>query len=729
MSLLDDIPHMTLTTSTRQAFSGLFRTSLASAILLALAAPAASLAAETPADPPANEAAAKDAKDLDRVKVVGDRYLPDYAARRTRGATKTDTPLLDVPQAVTVVTDKLVVDQGITSMGDAFRYMPGVGTAQGEGNRDTPVLRGNSTTADFFVDGIRDDMQYFRDVYNLERIEALKGANAMIFGRGGSGGVINRVTRQADGMEHRSGSLQLGSNQRRRATVDYGTGIGGDAGFRINAMYENSDSFRDGVTVTRYGANPTFGIDFGNSTHLNLSYERFHDTRTADRGIPSFQGKPVDTDPSTFFGNPDLSVTEATVDAFDTTLDHAFSDNISLRNHLRWADYDKMYQNVFPSSVNAIGNLVTLAAYSNATQRRNLFNQTDLVWKLATGSIQHTVLGGIELGRQVSDNFRQTGYFAPGSNVVPISNPTVSVPVEFRQSATDADNHGIAKVAAIYLQDQIEFSPHWQAIIGLRHDDFRVDLRNNRTGEVLHSYDGMLSPRAGLVYKPLDNVSFYASYSKAFQPRAGDQLASLSASNASLKPESSVNREIGAKWDITPDLQASAAVYRLERGNVAVVDPADVTKMILVDGQYVRGVELGLAGRVTDAWQLMGGYAYQAGEITATQSATALKGNRLAQLPKHSASLWNRYDINQTVGVGLGIVYRGSIYANVDNKVALPAFTRFDAAVYWTLNPMLQLQLNVENLANKQYFASAHSNNNISPGALRSAWVSLNYHF
>ncbi len=722
---------MTRRMNIRQALPGHFRNSLAGAILFAVTAPAAALAAEvTVAEPnEAAEAAGENPTDLERVKAVGDRYLPDYSARRTRGATKTDTPMLDVPQAVTVVTDKLVADQGITSMGDAFRYMPGVGTAQGEGNRDTPVLRGNSTTADFFVDGIRDDVQYFRDVYNLERIEALKGANAMIFGRGGGGGVINRVTRQADGMDHRTGTVQLGSNQRRRATVDYGTGIGSDAGFRINAMYENSDSFRDGVNVKRYGANPTFGIDFGSNTRLHLSYERFHDERNADRGIPSFQGNPVVTDPSTFFGSSALSVTDATVDAFDATLEHAFSETFSLRNHLRWAEYDKFYQNVFPSSVNATGTQVTLAAYSNATQRWNLFNQTDLVWKLTTGRIQHTVLAGAELGRQVTDNFRQTGYFAPGANVVPVANPTVDVPVTFRQSATDAGNHGVARVAAIYLQDQIEFSPHWQAIIGLRHDDFRVDLRNNRTGQDFRSEDGMLSPRVGLVYKPLDTVSFYASYSKAFQPRAGDQLASLKADNASLKPETFLNREVGAKWDIKPDLQASLAAYRLDRGNVAIVDPADVSRMILVDGQYVRGVELGIAGRITDAWQLMGGYAYQTGEITATQSATAVEGNRLAQLPQHSASLWNRYDFNQTIGVGLGIVYRGSIYANVDNKVTLPAFTRFDAALYWTLNPMLQLQLNIENLSDKRYFASAHSNHNISPGAPRSAWITLNYHF
>ncbi|MCE5232816.1 MAG: TonB-dependent siderophore receptor [Mizugakiibacter sp.] len=706
----------------------LFPLALAFALGLAPCAPAH---AAEPAGHAAEEDAngSNEATELESVVVTGQRYLPDYSARHTRSATKTDTPLLDVPQAVTVVTDKLIADQAMTSMAEAFRYMPGIGVAQGEGNRDTAVLRGISSTGDFFVDGIRDDVQYYRDVYNLERVEALKGPNAMIFGRGGSGGVINRVTRQADGMDHRSGSLQLGSDQRRRGTLDYGAGIGDDAGFRINAVYENSNSFRDKFELERYGANPTFGIDFGADTHLHLSYEHFHDGRTADRGVPSFQGRPVDTDPSTFFGNPDLSRTKATVDAFDATLEHTFSDDLSLRNHLRWADYDKMYQNVFPGAVDSTGTMVTLSAYNNATARRNLFNQTDLVWKAATGGIQHTVLAGAELGLQVTDNFRMTGYFAPGTNVVPLSSPTVDVPVEFRQSATDADNHGVARVAALYLQDQIELSPHWLAILGVRRDDFRVDLHNNRNSQDFRSDDDPWSPRAGLIYKPVDDISLYASYSKAFQPRAGDQLASLNASNASLEPESFLNREIGAKWDIRPDLQASAAMYRLDRGNVAIVDPDDATRMILVDGQVAKGAELGIAGHITPAWQVMGGYAYQTGEITATQSATAVKGNRLAQLPRHTVSLWNRYDFSQKFGAGLGIVHRGAIFANVDNQVTLPAFTRVDAALYWTLDPSMQVQLNIENLGNKRYFASANSNNNISPGAPRSAWLSVNFHY
>ena len=706
-------------------------TPLAVALFALLASPAIAHAADRTedADPPATPI------DLDKVEVVGQRYLPDYATRKTRSATKTDTPLLDVPQSVTVVTDKLVADQAMTSLSDAFRYMPGVGLAQGEGNRDTPVLRGNSSTADFFVDGIRDDVQYIRDTYNLERVEALKGPNALVFGRGGSGGVVNRVTRQADGQSHRAASLQVGSGDRRRGTLDYGDGIGdGGAGFRVNSVFEDSASFRNGYSVERYGINPTFGFDIAPGTRVELSYEHFHDERVADRGVPSLDGRPVDTDPSTFFGNPDESPVEATVDAFDAVLTYAFGEHLQLRNHFRYADYDKFYQNVFPGAVDAATQTVAISAYNNTTARRNLFNQTDLVWETTTGAIRHTVLAGAEFGRQVTDNQRMTGYFgAPGSTTtsirVPLASPTTSEIPLFRPSATDADNHGVAKVAALYLQDQVEFSPQWQAILGLRYDDFQVDLRNNRTGATVSSEDGLLSPRAGLVYKPLDRVSLYASYSMAYQPRAGEQLASLTASNAALDPETFRNREIGAKWDIRPDLQASLAVYRLDRGNVAVTDPADATRMILVDGQSTEGVELGIAGRITESWQVMGGYAYQDGEITTTQSATAVAGNRLAQLPRHSASLWNRYDVNTAFGVGLGIIHRGAIYANVDNLVTLPAFTRFDGAVYWTLNPSVQLQLNIENLGNKRYFASAHSNNNLSPGTPRSAWLTMNVHF
>lgn len=687
------------------------------------------------ADKPANDdPAQRKPTDLNKVEVFGQRYLPDYSAREIHSATRTETALLDVPQSITVVTDKLIADQAMTSLAETFRYMPGIGLAQGEGHRDAPVLRGNTSTADFFVDGIRDDVQYMRDVYNLERAEALKGPSALVFGRGGSGGVLNRVTRLADGDHHRSGTLQLGSDNRRRTTLDFGSPIANAGGFRINAMREDSANFRDGFELKRYGVNPSYGVDLGASTRLQLSYERFHDERVTDRGVPSLNGGPLDVDPSTFFGNQSQSPADATVDAFDASLAHEFANGLTLRNHLRWADYDKFYQNVFPGAVDAAAQTVSLSAYSSATTRRNLFNQTDFTWQASTGGIQHRLLAGAEFGRQVTDNLRLTGFFgAPGSTTttihVPLANPISTSPVAFRPNATDPSNHGVATVASVYLQDQIELSPQWQAIIGLRYDDFSVDLRNNRSGATFRSEDGLLSPRAGLVYKPVNAVSLYTSYSLTHQPRAGEQLASLNASNAALEPEAFRNREIGAKWDIRPDLSASIAMYRLDRGNVAIADPSDPTRSILVDGQVGKGLEFGIAGRITEAWQLMGGYAYQTGEITATQSAAARAGNRLAHLPEHSASLWNRYDLNDTVGLGLGIIHRGAVFASEDNKVTLPAFTRLDGALYWTLNPAMQLQLNVENLGNKRYFASAHNNNNITPGAPRSAWIRLNYRY
>ena len=236
-----------------------------------------------------------------------------YSVPALSSATKTTTPLRDVPQAVSVVSRQLIADQRMSSMAEVTRYMPGVGFAQGEGNRDTPILRGNSSTSDFFVDGVRDDMQYFRDVYNVDRVEALKGPNAMIFGRGGVGGVINRVTRQADWGQSREASLQFGSWDNKRFTADIGRGLNETVAVRATALYEDSDSYRDGVGIERYGFNPTVAFRVGPDTTLRASYEYFHDQRIADRGITSFNGRPMETAPGTFFGDPSQSPTDATV--------------------------------------------------------------------------------------------------------------------------------------------------------------------------------------------------------------------------------------------------------------------------------------------------------------------------------------------------------------------------------------------------------------------------------
>jgi catecholate siderophore receptor len=280
------------------------------------------------------------------------------------------------------------------------------------------------------------------------------------------------------------------------------------------------------------------------------------------------------------------------------------------------------------------------------------------------------------------------------------------------------------------VQDQIELTKHWQAIMGLRYDRFEVDFRNNRNGQQFSTSDNLLSPRGGLIYKPFaENFSLYANYSIAYVPRAGDQLASLTLSNASLKPEEYRNYELGAKWDINPDLSATLAFYQLDRFNAAVTDPNDATKLFLVDGQRSRGIELGLSGNITDQWQVMGGYAYQNAEYTKSLSTTALAGNNLAQVPEHSFSLWNRYDITQQWGVGLGSIYRSKMYAAADNAVTLPGYLRFDGAIYYKATKNVQLQLNIENLLDKNYYLNADNNNNITPGSPIAVNAGINYKF
>ncbi len=652
----------------------------------------------------------------------------------TRSATKTATPLRDVPQSVTVVTSAQIRSMSMQGIGDVARYMPGVGIAQGEGNRDAPVLRGNTATGSFFVDGIRDDVQYFRDLYNVDRVEAIKGPNAMVFGRGGVGGVINRVTKQPDWRRTREASLQVGSWANRRFTADLGDQISSTSAYRLTGLIEDSGTYRKGVTVERQGINPTFAAGLGQNTMIRLGYEYFHDRRTADRGVPSFAGKPVQTDASTFFGNADESFTEATVNAVNAAVEHDFGAGVLLRSHTQMALYDKFYQNVFPGAVNAAGTTVSISGYNDAAVRTNLFNQTDVLWTLRAAGITHRLAAGVEAGRQQSDNLRTTAFFTSISPTtttlnLPVSDPTTSQRMTFQPSGTDANNQGVATVAAGYVQDQMRLGRYLEAVAGLRYDRFEVDFLNNRSAARFRSDDNLLSPRLGVVIKPAEPVSLYSSYSLSYQPRAGEQLSSLSLTNQALDPEVFTNYEVGAKWDVRRALSFTMAAYRLDRSNVAITDPADPTRTLLVDGQRTQGIEIGMGGAVTSAWSVLGGYAYQEGTITRTQSATVLAGARLAQLPAHSYSVWNRYDVSPRVGAGLGLIHRGSIFASTDNAVTLPAFTRVDAAVFVGLAKPLRGQLNIENLFDTAYYASAHSNNNITPGSPRAVRLSITTQF
>ena len=672
------------------------------------------------------------ADDADQLPIVVTGERPEYGARTTRSGTRTDTDVKDVPQSLSVITEAQIEDQALRSIADVLTFVPGATPGTGEGNRDQITLRGNNTTADFFVDGIRDDVQYFRDLYNAERIEVLRGPNAMIFGRGGGGGVVNRVTKRASGGDYREFSIQADSEGGYRLTGDVDQPLGQGLGLRVNGVYENGESFRRGVELERYGINPTVGATLGN-TRIDLAYEYFHDRRTADRGLPADGDRPLEGFDRTFFGDPEQSFSRVDAHILTFGVEHDFGGGLSLRNRTQFGDYDKFYQNIFPNRL--LDGQVRLAAYNNATKRQNLFSQTDLVWKNDLGGIEQTILFGVELGRQETRNRRLTGFFltpaAPVDGVanieVPLESPTVAANVIFRANGTDADNEGRADIAAVYAQDQIRLSEKLELVLGARFDHFTLKVDNLRNGTRFERTDDLVSPRAGLIFKATPRLSFYTSYGRSYLPSSGDQFGSLDVTSEALKPERFDNYELGVKWEPVSGLLATAAIYQLDRTNTRATDP--VTNLTVLTGaQRSRGLELGLERNISDRWQVSAGYAWQEAEIRRT-TAAAPAGREVPLVPHHQFSAWNRYNVSARFGLGLGLVVRSKSYASISNDVVLSSYARVDGALFYEIADGIEGQLNVENLFGADYFPTAHSDNNIAPGAPTTARATLRFRF
>jgi catecholate siderophore receptor len=340
------------------------------------------------------------------------------------------------------------------------------------------------------------------------------------------------------------------------------------------------------------------------------------------------------------------------------------------------------------------------------------------------------LLFGGEVGRQRSQNLRNTGFFenAGTSVMVPLAEPSTTLPVIYRQSATDANNRVRTHVAAAYIQDQAELSRFVQVIGGARFDRFDLQFHNNRSGEALGRIDHLVSPRAGVVVKPLASASVYGSVTRSYLPSSGDQFASLTVVTQQMKPEQFTNYEVGAKWDATPDLALTTALYRLDRTNTRANDPNDPTRIVQTGSQRTNGYEFGINGTVTRAWKIAGGYAHQNAFVTSATTA-ARAGAQVAQVPRHTFSLWNNYQLLPRVGAGVGIIRRAAMFAAIDDAVILPGYTRADAAAFFALSDRTRLQVNVENLFDQVYFVNADSNTNISPGSPRTVRVALSAGF
>ncbi|MFM5908279.1 MAG: TonB-dependent receptor [Novosphingobium sp.] len=639
---------------------------------------------------------------------------PDgYDLDKTPTATKTDTPLIDVPQTINVISRELLDDQGVTTLGEALRHVAGVSLGQGEGHRDQITLRGQSSTADFFVDGIRDDAQYYRPLYNVERIEVLKGANAMIFGRGGGGGVINRVSKAPVFGETRIAASASGDTLGAWSlSADANVPAGEALALRLNGTYEEFNSHRDAFDGHFIGMAPTAGLRLGEATSLTLAYEYAEDDRLTDRGVPSFGGAPITGYDKTFFGDPAINRSKVKAHFARARIDHELAEGLTFNATAQYATYDKFYGNILPGAVNAAMTSVLLSGYRSTTKRDNWVGQANLVWNGSTGPIRHTLLTGVEASDQNTFASRDDVRFGGSASTSVALGRTIAVPAV--TWAVTSNSLSDVRSLSAYVQDQIEIGQHLQLIAGVRYDDFRITATNGLTAAITSRSDGKWSPRFGLVIKPQANISLYASYAKSFLPQTGDQFTTLAANLQTLAPEEFRNLEAGIKWDITPQLALTTALFQLDRTNTRATDPL-TGNAVLTGSSRVWGLEAAIAGQITPEWQVSLGYSHQKGEIRSTTTA-APAGRRLDKLPEDQISLWTRYDLTDRFGLGLGVVHQSSQFASISNSVVLPAFTRVDAAAYFDVTERFTLQINVENLTDARYYPSAHADNNIATG-------------
>ena len=645
-------------------------------------------------------------------------------------ALKTPVPIIDVPQTLSIVTDEEIRKQGFRDLGDIVRYTPGVNTSQGEGHRDSVVFRGVRSTADFYLDGVRDDVQYYRSLYNLEQVEILRGPNALLFGRGGTGGIINRVTKKAV-LDDAFGSFDMGADTFGAFdfAVDYNVQTGENSALRINFHSDTLENHRDYYDGDRYGFNPTLRVQLSPQTTLDLSYEHADHERFIDRGVPTLNGEPVEAFEEIVFGDTDTNLTTLRADIYRANISHEFSDTQKGNFVVQYSDFAKMYKNYYASGYSG-GDTFTADGYKDPTERTNLIISGNVVSEFQTGSAKHTLLVGAEIIDTENENFRYNTFFITTEDDNEVFN--ISRPINFGvnaagvrtyndftadlKSKTESD----IEVTSFYIQDQIDVSDNFKIMLGGRFDSFDITVRDIKNGTSESREDEEVSPRAGLIFKPQENISLYVSYSESFLPRSGEQFKSLSSSSARLDPDVFESTEVGVKWDIRDNLSFTISYFDSEQ--TQAVRDSDTGENSEIVGLQVDGIELELKGQVSDKLYLALGYSDLDGETG--------KGGEPREIPEQTASLWATYEVNEQFGLGLGITHQGE--SNIKNDkpgLILPDYTRVDFAAYYDLADDLSIQLNVENLTDELYFPHSHSTHQASVGEPLNARVSLRKRF
>ena len=660
---------------------------------------------------------------VEEILVKGKVLYTDQVA-----ALKTPVPVLDVPQTVTIVTDDDIRSQGLREIGDIVRYTPGVNTSQGEGHRDAVVFRGVRSTADFYLDGVRDDVQYYRSLYNVEQVEILRGPNALLFGRGGTGGIINRVTKKAV-LGEMFGGYDLGTDSFGALdfAADYNVQTGDNSALRFNIHSDALENHRDHYDGTRFGMNPTVTIALSDKTTMDLSYEYADHERFIDRGIPTINNAPDESLSNIVFGDEDINVTTLEASIMRANVSHKFSETRKGNLAVQSSSFEKMYRNLYASGYD--GTLVTMDGYLDPTERDNFIVSGNIVNEVVTGSVTHTILIGAELINTENKNHRYDTNWSTtddDNEVFDISRPMdfsvnsagVATSVNFTNSLKSKSESDIT-VTSLFVQDQMDLTDNVKVMIGGRLDSFDITVDDIKNGTSESRTDDRFSPRAGLIYKPQENVSLYMSYSESFLPRSGEQFKALSATSARLDPDVFESTELGIKWAMTDALSFTAAIFDSEQTRATYDN--DTGENSEIRGLRVDGIELELRGQVSDKLQLAVGYSSLEG--------TTSSGGVAREVPDHTFSLFAKYQVDENFGWALGVTQQGESHIKDNSTLILPEYTRFDFAAYWDVSDDMVLRLNVENLTDELYFPHSHSTHQASVGEPLNARVSLSKSF
>jgi catecholate siderophore receptor len=691
-----------------------------------------------------------DPTQLPEVVVPGRQERESYKPEALSSPKYTE-PLRNVPQTVTVVPQAVIQEQGATSLRDVLRGVSGISIQAGEGGvpaGDNLSVRGFSSRTDLFIDGVRDFGGYSRDPFNLEQVEVSKGPASSYAGRGSTGGSINLVSKSPRLNSFYEGTLRSGSADNKRTTLDFNRsldviGLKGTA-LRLNALWQDSEvSKRDEVTDERWGIAPSLALGLGTPTRVTLSYFQLDQNNTPDYGIPwvpantgplaAYSDQPAPVNYSNFYGllNRDFEKTLTNLGTIQA--EHDLTDSFRLRNLLRYGKTERDSVITAPR----FANVNTNTSINRQLQSRDqddtiLANQTDLISNFKTGPISHALVTGLEYTRETSKNRLRSGATAPTADLY---NPNPNDPYTSPITPTGATTDGISEGVALYTFDTIKLGDQWQVNGGLRWDYFDVGFESRATNGVptpLDRTDRMFSWRAGVVYEPLTNGSIYTGFGTSFNPSAeGLSLGSTATSTNSVNtaPEKSQTFEIGTKWDLFRQrLALSAAIFRTEKTNARTEDPTNSADVIVLEGkQRVDGLEFGLAGQITDKWQMFGGYTLMASEIVESKNVSEI-GHELSNTPKNTFTLWTAYQLPWSIEAGAGVQLIDDRFSNNANTRTAPGYWLFDAMVAYEVNQNFNLRLNGYNLANKDYIDRVGGGHFI-PGAGRAATMTGNFKF